>query len=180
MDPIEAAILWWKPHGEGALETDGGRHLRFVGARLPFTPRPGDKVLVTLDADADEIELQVKLAPLPGGRRDRVALEEIFVEPALDTGTEIPGRIRPIGVDAPKTVRTDVDPTAAASGRRRGSTRRKYPERRATEAFAVGSSVVHALYGQGFVEISTTRIARVKFAGQERQVRVAELEYFEN
>jgi hypothetical protein len=97
----------------------------------------------------------------------------------LESGAEVPGRIRPIGVEGPKTVRTDVDPAAAASGGRRRSTRRKYPERRADEAFAVGSSVVHPVYGQGFVELSTTRIARVKFAGQERQVRVSELEAFE-
>ena len=36
--------------------------------------------------------------------------------------------------------------------------------------------MIHPTYGHGFVEISTTRVARVKFAGQERQVRVAELQ----
>ncbi len=170
----EAAILWWRG-GEGAVETDGKRHLRFVGATLPFDPQPGDKVLVTLDPEADDVAGQVTLRALPDGRRERVAVEEVFVEPALDAGAALPERVRPIGVEAPKTVRTDVDPAAAARGGRRRGPRRKYPERRANEAFAVGQSVFHETWGQGFVEVSTTRIARVKFAGQERQVRVAEL-----
>ncbi|MCP4872809.1 MAG: hypothetical protein GY898_29305 [Proteobacteria bacterium] len=176
MAEVEAAILWWNPSGTGAVETDDRRHLRFEGASLPFTPHPGDKVLVTLDADADTVREQITLAPLPGGRRERVAVEEVFVEPALDSAAEIPGRIRPIGVEAPKLVRTDVDPAVAAvgGGRRRGP-HRKYPECQAGQAFAVGQSVHHPTWGQGFVEVSTTRVARVKFSGQERQVRVAEL-----
>jgi len=115
MVQIEAAILWWNPSGTGAVETDDRRHLRFVGARLPFEPRAGDKVLVTLDGEADDLAEQVVLGPLPEGRRERVALEEVVVEPALDGDEPTPVRIRPIGVEAPKLLRTDVDPVAADS-----------------------------------------------------------------
>lgn len=177
MVEIEGAILWWSDSGTGAVETDDRRHLRFEGASLPFSVQPGDKVLVRLEPDADTVAEQIRLAPLPDGRRARVALEEVFVEPALDSAAAIPGRIRPIGVEPPRSVRTDVDPAVAAAGGSRGKRgpRRKYPERQAGQAFAVGQSVHHPTWGQGFVEVSTTRVARVKFSGQERQVRVAEL-----
>lgn len=176
----QGAILWFdRARGEGAVETDGRRHLRFVTAHLPFEPRVGELVAVELDASADHIAEQVVVRSLGGGRRETVSVEEITVEPAIGPGADLPDRIRPIGVEAPKVVRTDVDPAAAAGPRRRGP-RRKYPERRSGEAFAVGSSVVHPVWGQGFVEVSTTRVARVKFAGQERQVRVSELAAYDD
>lgn len=175
------AILWYEPDSrQGAVETEDRRHLRFVRTKFPFEPRIGELVSVVLDPSAEVVEEQVRVRSLGGGRRELVQLEDVEV-PAL--GSEaIRGPLRPAGVEAPRLIRMDVDPNAAPSdggggggGGRRRATRRAYPARRSGEAFAVGQSVLHDKYGQGFVELSTTRIARVKFAGQERQVRVSEL-----
>jgi hypothetical protein len=172
----EGAILWFdRPNGQGALETDDGRHLRFVARRFPFEPEVGRKVLVRLNPTATSMEGQVQVQPLPDGRREVVAVEEVQVVQAKGVdGLEVVRR--PIGVEAPRIIRDDPAPfeTTAGSARRRGP-RRKYPARREGEAFAKGASVRHPVFGQGFVQVSTTRVARVRFGSQERQVRVAEL-----
>ncbi len=171
----EGAIIWLdRERGEGALETDDGRHLRFFAARFPFQPEPGRKVLVRLDPSGATVAEQVEVRPLPGGRREVVAMEEVVVTSALQVeGLEAVRR--PAGVEEPRSARSDPAPRPAGLPRRRGP-RRKYPARREGEAFAKGASVLHPVHGQGFVQVSTTRIARVKFGFQERQVRVADLE----
>lgn len=173
----EGAIIWLdRERGEGALETDDGRHLRFFTRRFPFQPRPGRKVLVRLNPAGETVAEQVEVRPLPGGRREEVAMEEVVVTSALQVeGLE--GVRRPAGVEEPRLIRNDPSPVEGTAGstRRRGP-RRKYPARAEGEAFAKGASVLHPVHGQGFVQVSTTRIARVKFGFQERQVRVADLE----
>lgn len=170
----EGAILWFdRPRGEGALETDDGRHLRFVARRFPFQPELGRKVLVRLNPAGETVAEQIEVRPLPGGRREVAVMEELLVASALQVeGLE--GVRRPIGVEEPRMIRSDPASAESAGPRRRGP-RRKYPAKGEGEAFAQGASVLHPLHGQGFVQVSTTRIARVKFGFQERQVRVADL-----
>ena len=171
----EGAIIWFdRDRGEGALETDEGRHLRFFARRFPFRPAPGRKVLVRLDSSAGTTEEQIEVLPLPGGRREEVPMEQLVIASALQVeGLEVARR--PAGVELPRAVRSEPAGPAAGSSRQRGP-RRRYPPRRDGEAFATGASVLHPVHGQGFVTVSTTRIARVKFGFQERQVRVADLE----
>ena len=47
------------------------------------------------------------------------------------------------------------------------------------EALERGIPVLHGTHGQGFVVMSTARIARIKFGSEERQVRVADLQVLE-
>ncbi len=166
----EAAILWFdSSRGTGAIQTDEGRHFRFFGT-LPFRPRPGRKVAVTLDPDASDVASQVRVSPLPNGRFDEVEIEEVTVEYALAV-EGLPSVSRPRGVEAPQPDRSTPSPSG---GRRRGP-RSKYPPKKPGEAFSRGRSVRHPVHGQGFVQMSTSNIARVQFGIQERQVRVADL-----
>jgi hypothetical protein len=170
----EGAIIWFdRERGEGALETDEGRHLRFFARKFPFRPQRGRKVLVRLDSSGESTAEQVEVRPLADGRREEVPMEEIVVTSALQLdGLETVRR--PAGVEQPRAVRSEPVEPGAASGRRRGP-RRKSPVRKDGEAFAKGVPVLHPVYGQGFVTVSTMRIARVKFGFQERQVRVSDL-----
>lgn len=166
----EAAILWFDPALQtGAVQTDEGRHLRFFG-RLPFTPRPGRKVLVELDPKGASVREQVRVRPLANGRFEQVEIEEVEVQYALAV-EGLPAVSRPRGVEAPTPPRSEPKP---AAGRRRGP-RSKYPPKKPGEAFPRGQSVRHPVHGQGFVQMSTQRIARVQFGVQERQVRVSDL-----
>ena len=167
----EAAILWFDASiGTGAVQMDDGRHLRFFGT-LPFTPRPGRKVLVTLDPEGATVREQVIVRPLPGGRNENVEIEEVTVEYALAV-EGLPAVSRPRGVEVPAA---ELPPEPALPGVRRRSLKTKYPAKSPGEAFPRGMSVRHATYGHGFVQMSTLRVARVQFGIQERQVRVDEL-----
>jgi hypothetical protein len=166
----EAAILWFDPvRGTGAIQTDEGRHFRFF-ARLPFNPRPGRKVLVELDPEGETVHEQVRVTAMPGGKNVQVDIEEVTVQYALAV-EGLPQVSRPRGVEAPRPVPDPQPPKAA----RRHNLKRKYPPKQPGEAFRRGMSVLHPVHGQGYVQISTLRVARVLFGFQERGVRVEDL-----
>jgi hypothetical protein len=164
------AILWFdRDSGDGALQTDEGRFLRFVARRFPFQPAPGRLVEVELDPRARTLTEQVVVRPLR--ERLEVRVEDVVVHSALHGGGVV-GAARPAGVEAPRLVAVEVPDGSAP--RRRGKPK-GYPKKKPGEGFAVGSSVLHPQHGQGFVIMSTLRVARIKFASQDRTVRVADL-----
>ena len=173
MEPTqtEAAILWFDHvRATGAVQTDEGRHFRFFG-NLPFSPRPGRKVLVTLDPDGATVHEQVRVGPLPQGRVVTVELEEVTVDYALAV-EGLPTVSRPRGVEPPAP---EVSVPRPASAGRTRKLKSKYPPKQPGEAFPKGMSVLHKVHGQGFIIMSTLSVARVQFGTQDRGVRVADL-----
>jgi cold shock CspA family protein len=162
----QGSILWFRDDlGEGAVQTDSGRFLRFSKVRGAGDFELGQRVDVFLTPEAAEHH-QVAVAQLPPPVRFDT-IEQFTVAcatRALDAG-EAP-------VDL---VRSD---RALRRTARAAPTRKKTepPRRKPGEALDRNTPVKHPDYGAGFVVMSTSRVARVAFGGRERQVRVADLE----
>jgi hypothetical protein len=95
--------------------------------------------------------------------------------------------LAPVGPPKPKPMARRKRSTGGGAGSRAPS-RTKAPKtpkgvvkrvKRRGEAFERGISVLHTVHGQGFIVLSTSSVARVKFEGEERSVRVADLEVLE-
>ena len=160
------AILWYRDDlGEGAVQTRSGRFLRFCASRGPADFELGQEVEVFLHPEAAS-RLQVSVAQLPPPKRF-VQIEQFTVQcatRALDAGrtpTDLVRADRPLRRTAP-----------AAPSRRK----KRAPRRAPGESLDRNTPVKHPEWGQGFVVMSTSRVARVAFGGRERQVRVADLE----
>lgn len=163
---VRGAILWYRDDlGEGAVQTDLGRFLRFCTSRGPAGFELGERVEIFLHPESAE-RLQVSVAQLPPPKRF-VTVEQFTAQcatRALDAGRS-PTDL----VQADRPLRR----TAQAAPSRR----KKEPPRRAPgEALDRNTPVKHPEWGQGFVIMSTSRVARVAFGVRERQVRVADLE----
>lgn len=161
---LRGAVLWFREDlREGAVQTDDGRFLRFFDVRSAAVLELGERVSVTLDPAAPARH-QVVLRPLPPPKAF-VSVEEITVQRA-----EVGAAPAEVAVVSGRSLRRTA---RAAPTRRRG---KKPPVRKAGEALDRDTPVLHAAFGQGFVIMSTSRVARVRFGAEERSVRVAELE----
>lgn len=164
----QGAILWFREDlQQGAVQTDSGRFLRFCQTKLSKEFELGERVDVFLHPEA-AARGQVVVAPLPPPK-SFVTIEQFTVSSAvraLEAGQE--------AAPAAKTDRAIRRQARAAPTRRRN---KNQPPRKAPgEALDRNTPVNHPQHGQGFVVMSTSRVARVSFGGRERQVRVAELE----
>ena len=152
-------ILWYRPDaGRGVVKADSGPQY-FIDSSCGVTePVKGLRVLLR--------PLAVKTGPkraelkLPPGARQLVELD-------------------PNPVRKQPRKRQTAPKTAGKTTRKRTGKGVVQRVKRAGEALERGIPVLHSVHGQGFVVMSTTRIARVKFAGEERQVRVADLQVLE-
>lgn len=165
-DPVEVrgAVLWFREDlREGAVQTDDGRFLRFFETRGTPELELGERVSISLSADAAP-RGQVRVGALPPPK-SFVSIEEVRVQ-----------RVEP-GQDASEAVTAGraVRRTAKAAPTRRRDAKAK-PARKPGEALDRHTPVLHGHFGQGFVIMSTSRVARVRFGAQERSVRVDELE----
>lgn len=166
---VPGVLLWYRAdRREGAVELEGGRFLRFVQTRLPHSD-VGRGVSVTIDRHGKTAAKQIQVRAVPSATR--VAIEDVPVERPRGAP-----QVRPDGAKRPPGMLVDTEGAAAsAAGRKPRSLKRRYPKKREGEAFAQGASVHHPQWGQGFVVMATSRVARVRFSGQERGVRVADL-----
>ena len=161
----QGAILWYREDlRQGAVETDSGRFLRFRKSR-DSDYELGQRVEVILQPDAAEHE-QVTVGSLPPPLR-YATIQQFTAQSA--TRALAAGQEAPVGVRADRSLRRTA---RAAPPRRKAEPVRKKPG----EALDRNTPVKHPTYGQGFVVMSTRRVARVAFGGRERQVRVDDLE----
>jgi hypothetical protein len=164
----QGAVLWFREDlREGAVQTDSGRHLRFFKIRGAVDFELGQRVEVFLQPEAAPRE-QVSIAQLPPPKRFET-IETFKVQSAtraLDAGQAATGLVA-----ADRALRR----TARAAPTRRRK-QKEPPRRKPGESLDRNTPVKHPEFGQGFVVMSTSRVARVAFGGRERQVRVADLE----
>lgn len=157
---VPGVVLWFKPEsGRGVVKADTGRQFFIDSACGVDDPMKGLRVLVQeLTTVAGAARAQLKLPP--GGRH----IIEVH----------------------PKTGKAKATAKKRATPRKKLVGSAKTPKKRTPkgvvervrikgEALERGIPVRHDDHGQGFVVMSTSRIARVKFPTGERQVRVADL-----
>ncbi len=161
---VQGAVLWFREDlREGAVQTDDGRFLRFFRTRGTPELELGERVQVTLDPEAPGRD-QVLISVLPPPKAF-VSIEEITVK-RVEQGEDPAAAV---------AVSRAVRRTAKAAPTRRRRTDKK-PVRKPGESLDRDTPVLHGQFGQGFVIMSTSKVARVRFGSQERSVRVAELE----
>lgn len=167
----DGVVLWYRAEkGQGAVKADSGRHFRFDRVDGVNDIEKGLRVRVRVDIRTTPPE--VVLVALPGGRREFGNLPEVKPKP------------KPKATPTPRRrVASSARPAAQSPGAGRRSSRKiAAPKKRlANGAFQVGTTVSHPQYGQGFIVLSTPRVARVRFmpSGEERQVRVNDLSSLE-
>lgn len=156
---VGGTILWFRPDtGRGVVKADKGPQY-FIDASCGLDdPIKGLRVLLRpLSRTSGPARAELKLPP--GGRE--------IVE------------LAPTGIKKKAPAKPKSPAKAKGTSGRRGGKGVVKRVKRAGEALERGIPVLHPAHGQGFVVMSTTRIARVKFSGEERQVRVADLQVLE-
>jgi cold shock CspA family protein len=164
-DFLQGTVLWFRPEvGKGVIKADNGRQF-FFGANSGITdPVKGLRLLVRSVTEDDGVA-RVELKLPPGGR------EFFSVAPTPRPSTT---KRR-----APKTRKTATKKSSKPkTGPKRGVVKRVV---RAGESLERGISVLHTVHGQGFVVLSTSSMARIRFmpSQEERSVRVSDLEILE-
>ncbi len=156
-------ILWFKPDaGRGIVKLDDGRQFFFDGSCGVNEPVKGLRVLARQlqgEDGSSTVELQ-----LPAGGRQFAE-----VNPAPPPKRRAPA--------TRKRARTPATPKPKI-GPKKGVVKRVM---RRGESLERGISVAHPVHGQGFVVLSTSSMARIRFmpSQEERSVRVADLEVLE-
>jgi len=167
----EGVVLWYRQEkGQGAVKADSGRHFRFDRNEGVDDISKGLRVRVRVDPSVTPPE--VVLIPLPHGRREFAAVPDTTPKP----------KPKPRAKAAPRTRKTSTKPAQSPGAGRRASRKIAAPKKRLPNgAFQVGTTVSHPAHGQGFIVLSTSKVARVRFmpSGEERQVRVADLSSLE-
>ncbi len=167
----EGVILWYRAEkGQGAVKADGGRHFRFD--RVEGVDDIVKGLRVCLRVDSSSTPPEVVLVSLPGGRRAFGHVPEAKPKPKLT----------PKPTSRRRVASTTKKPAQSPGGGRRSSRKIAAPKKRLPNgAFQVGTTVSHPQHGQGFIVLSTPKVARVRFmpSGEERQVRVNDLSSLE-
>ena len=169
----EGTVLWFKPEsGQGAVKADNGRHFRFDRVEGVHDISRGLRVRAKVDSATSPPS--VVLLPASSGRREFGVVDEPTGPKKPTPPVRKPGAPKP--VKKPKS--TSERPAVSPGEGRRASNKIATPKKRmANGAFPVGMPVVHPIYGGGFVVLSTSRVARVRFlpSEEQRQVQVADL-----
>ena len=160
---VPGVVLWFKPEaGRGVVKAEGGRQF-FIDASCGVEePVRGLRVLLReLSRVSGPARAELRLPP---GGRHIVELDP--VQPKIKKKPAVKRTRKKLGGDgaAPKK---RVPKGVVQRVKRKG------------EALERGIPVLHETHGQGFVVMSTAKIARVKFPTGERQVRVADLQVLE-
>ena len=156
-------VLWFKREsGRGVVKADTGRQFFIDTACGVDDPVKGLRVLVCpLATTAGPARAELRLPP---GGRHVMEMDPIAAKSGAAKKKTAP---RKKLVGSAKTPRKRVPKGVVQRVKHKG------------EALERGIPVLHATHGQGFVVMSTSRIARVKFGSEERQIRVADLEVLE-
>ena len=155
---IGGTILWYRAEAaRGVVKSDIGPQYFIDGSCGIADPVKGLRVMLRpLSIKTGPARAELKTPP---GAREIV---EVATKPAKKAAAK----------------RSPTTRTPRKTGSRGG----KGVVKRVTlagEALERGIPVLHDVHGQGFVVMSTSRIARVKFEGEERQVRVKDLQVLE-
>tara|TARA_Y100001968_G_scaffold326122_1_gene368592 strand:+ start:285 stop:788 length:504 start_codon:yes stop_codon:yes gene_type:complete len=156
-------ILWFKPEsGRGVVKLDQGRQYFFERKCGIDDPVKGLRVLVRM-VEGEQAATSIELK-LPAGGRS-------FAEP------EPPPR--PKRRASTKTKK----PSGATSRRPKTGPKTGVVKRvvRKGESLERGISVAHPVHGHGFVVLSTSSMARIRFmpSQEERSIRIDDLEILE-
>jgi len=167
----EGVVLWYRPEkSQGAVKADNGRHFRFDKVDGVHDISRGLRVRVRVDASTKPPE--TTLIPLPGGRREFGAVPDAKPKP----------KPAPRKRQSSSSSTSSRRPAQNPGGGRRATRKVAAPKKRRVDgSFQEGTTVHHPKHGQGFVVMSTSKVARVRFmpSGEERQVRVADLSSLE-
>jgi cold shock CspA family protein len=170
----QGVVLWYRAEkGQGAVKADSGRHFRFDRVDGVHDVSKGLRVQVKVDASTTPPE--VVLIPLANGRREFGPVPDATPKPKPKPTRQ---------AAAPRTRTASASRPAAQSpgAGRRASRKIAAPKKKlANGAFQDGTTVSHPVHGQGFIVMSTPKVARVRFmpSGEERQVRTADLSSLE-
>jgi len=162
---VPGVVLWFKPEsGRGVVKAETGRQFFIDTACGVDEPMKGLRVLVQELSAVGGGAARAQLKLPPGGRHI------IEVQP-----------VRPKSQAVPKKRATPRKKLVGSGNTPKKRTPKGVVQRvkHKGEAFERGIPVLHTTHGHGFVVMSTTRIARVKFGIEERQVRVADLQVLE-
>jgi hypothetical protein len=157
------SILWFKPEsGRGVVKLDDGRQFFFDENSGISDPVKGLRVLARSQKQ-ESGPAKVDLALPAGGRQ----FAEVDPAPAA--------KRRPA---AKKTRKRAAATPKIKTGPKRGVVKRVV---RRGESLERGISVAHPLHGHGFVVLSTSSMARIRFmpSQEERSVRITDLEILE-
>ena len=170
----EGVVLWYRAEkGQGAVKADSGRHFRFERVEGVDDISKGLRVRVRVDASTAPPE--VVLIALPHGRREFGPVPDTTPKPKPKPARRTPTTRK-------KVASTSRPPAQSPGAGRRASRKIAAPKKRLSNgAFQEGTTVIHPTHGQGFIVMSTPKVARVRFmpSGEERQVRVADLNSLE-
>jgi len=161
---VPGVVLWFKPEsGRGVVKSDAGRQFFIDTACGVEDPMKGLRVLVRpLTSIQGPARAELRLPP--GGRH---VIEVAPITPKSAASAKKKPAARKKLAGSAKTPKKRVRKGVVQRVKHKG------------EALERGIPVLHTVHGQGFVVMSTSRIARVKFGVEERQVRVADLEVLE-
>lgn len=156
--------MWFKPEsGRGVVKLDDGRQFFFDENAGITEPVKGLRVLARSqkqDSGPAKVELE-----LPAGGRQ---FAEVAPAPAAKKRQPTAKKTRKRAPATPKV----------KTGPKRGVVKRVV---RRGETLERGISVAHPLHGHGFVVLSTSSMARIRFmpSQEERSVRITDLEILE-
>jgi hypothetical protein len=159
----DGTVLWFRPEiGRGVVKADGGRQFFFDSQSGLDDPVKGLRVLVR-DGSGDDGAKRVEVKLPEGGRQ----YAQTDPSPVAAKRRTLKSRKKTVSkVSKPKT------------GPRKGVVTRVVLQ---GEALERGISVLHPQHGHGFVVLSNSSMARIRFmpSQEERSVRVADLEVLE-
>jgi len=161
---LQGTVLWFRPEvGKGVVKADSGKQFFFDGHAGLTDPVKGLRVLVRSEKEDGVARVSVKL---PEGGREFASVDP---KPKKSAVKRRSVKSRASASKSSKTPKI---------GPKKGVVTRVV---RAGEALERGISVLHTAHGQGFVVLSTSSMARVRFmpSQEERSVRVADLEILE-
>jgi cold shock CspA family protein len=171
----EGVVVWFRPEmGVGVLKLRNGRQYR-------FTELDGlDMVLSGQVVRARIVEGQpaeVTVTPLPGGQT--LFEEKPLPPPPKKRASAAKGTARPAA--AQKKANVSAAPKPTPTKRKISGAAVKLRPRR-DGSLPEGLPVLHPQHGQGFIVMSSPKVARVRFMAheEERSVRVVDLKVLDD
>ena len=159
----DGAIVWYRPTvGRGVVRLAGGKQYQFASIVDLDNPVANLKVRVRVSTENGRPVAVVH--GLPGGVRE-------MVEPPPPPKKAKTTRRKAAAKKSP------AKKTAARKSRATGKANKLKPK--PDGSLPVGMSVRHETFGQGFIVMSSPKVARVKFEVDERSVKVKDLTVLE-
>jgi hypothetical protein len=161
----DGAIVWYRPTaGRGVVRLTGGKQYQFASVVDLDNPVANLKVRVKVSSETGRPVVVVH--GLPGGVRE-------MVEPPPPPPPKPKKTTRRKA--ATKTPAKKKAPARKSRATGKASKLKPKPD----GSLPVGMSVRHETFGQGFIVMSSPKVARVKFEVDERSVKVKDLSILE-